>query len=47
MKDFKVGIIQLPAKGDKEENLKTMEESIALVKKEGACLLYTSDAADE
>lgn len=36
MKDFKVGIIQLPAKGDKEENLKTMEESIALVKKEGA-----------
>ena len=36
MKDFKVGIIQLPAKGDKKENLKTMEEYVALVKKEGA-----------
>ena len=33
MKDFRVGIIQLPAKGDKKENLKTMEEYVALVKK--------------
>ena len=36
MKDFNVGIIQLPAKGDKKENLKTMEEYVGLVKKEGA-----------
>ena len=36
MKDFNVGIIQLPAKGDKKENLKTMEEYVSRAKKEGA-----------
>ena len=35
MKDFNVGIIQLPATGDKEKNLKTMEEYVTRAKKEG------------
>ena len=36
MKDFNVGIIQLPATGDKNKNLKTMEEYVSRAKKEGA-----------
>ncbi|MGF0095611.1 carbon-nitrogen hydrolase family protein [Peptoniphilus sp. SGI.035] len=36
MKDFNVGIIQLPATGDKEKNLKTMEEYISCAKNKGA-----------
>lgn len=36
MKDFNVGIIQLPATGDKNKNLKTMEEYVSRSKKEGA-----------
>lgn len=36
MKDFNVGIIQLPATGDKEKNLNTMEEYVTRAKKEGA-----------
>ncbi|MEQ3347369.1 carbon-nitrogen hydrolase family protein [Peptoniphilus senegalensis] len=36
MKDFNVGIIQLLATGDKNKNLKTMEEYVSRAKKEGA-----------
>lgn len=36
MKDFNVGIIQLPATGDKNKNLKTMEEYVSRAEKEGA-----------
>ena len=35
MKDFNVGIIQLPATGDKEKNLNTMEEYVTRAKKDG------------
>lgn len=36
MKDFKVGIVQLPAKGDKNYNLEKMEEYVTHAADEGA-----------
>ena len=36
MKDFNVGIIQLPATSDKDKNLKTMEEYVSSAKSKGA-----------
>lgn len=36
MKDFNVGIIQLPATSDKDKNLKTMEEYVSRAKSKGA-----------
>ena len=36
MKDFNVGILQLPTTGDKDKNLNTMEEFVLIAKKKGA-----------